>query len=151
MSARDNDDALRARMAALLRTPVPVLRKRLAGLGKDPAGLSKDELVKALATVGAPPTTTPTKAATTAKASRTPRAKPTTRDPRLSTPGTVLEREYKGRAYKVEVLERGFRYDGKEWRSLTAVALAITKYKAISGPLFWGIARPSAPRKATKG
>jgi len=38
----------------------------------------------------------------------------------------LLERRYKGRLYMVEVLPNGFRYDGQLYRSLTAVAHAIT-------------------------
>jgi len=37
-----------------------------------------------------------------------------------------LEREYKGRKYMVEVVSNGFLYDGRLYRSLTAVAHAIT-------------------------
>lgn len=138
-----NDDGLRARMAALLRTPVPVLRKRYAALGKDPAGVSKDDLVKTLTEQAEP---------TPAKAPRPRTAAKPARDPRLPAPGTVIEREYKGKTYKVEVLERGFKHDGKEWRSLSAIALAVTGYKAISGTLFFGIAqrKPATPEAAPK-
>jgi len=38
----------------------------------------------------------------------------------------MLEREYKGRKYMVEVVSNGFLYDGRLYRSLTAVAHAIT-------------------------
>ena len=44
------------------------------------------------------------------------------RDPRLPAPGTVLSREHKGFAHEVEVLEQGFRYRGREYRSLSAIA-----------------------------
>ena len=38
------------------------------------------------------------------------------------------------------VLDAGFRHDGKDWRSLTAIARAVTGYPAISGPAWFGIA-----------
>lgn len=41
-------------------------------------------------------------------------------------PGTKLKREYKGRTILVRVLEVGFEYDGEHYKSLTAVATAIT-------------------------
>jgi hypothetical protein len=47
-------------------------------------------------------------------------------DDRLPPPGTVLTREYKGRTFQVRVLADGFEYDGQVYRSLSAVAKAIT-------------------------
>ena len=47
-------------------------------------------------------------------------------DDRLPMPGTTLSREYKGRTILVRVLRRGFEYDGKVYRSLSAVAKAVT-------------------------
>jgi hypothetical protein len=42
-------------------------------------------------------------------------------------PGTVLTREYKGKLIQVEVLEDGyFEYEGVKYRSLSAVAKAVT-------------------------
>src|SRR5690606_21374792 len=48
------------------------------------------------------------------------------RDPRLPAPGTVLVREFGGQAHEVTVLQYGFRYQDKRYRSLSAVARAIT-------------------------
>ena len=48
------------------------------------------------------------------------------RDCRLPMPGTVLTREYRGRTVTVTVLDDGFEYDSQTYRSLTAVAKAIT-------------------------
>ena len=59
------------------------------------------------------------------------------RDPRLPAAGSVITRSFKGAEIKVTVLEDGFRYEGKEFRSLTALALQITGYPAISGPAFF--------------
>lgn len=48
------------------------------------------------------------------------------RDPRLPAPGTLLAHRFKGRTVVVEVLEGGFRYDGTEYKSLTAIANLVT-------------------------
>jgi hypothetical protein len=53
-------------------------------------------------------------------------AVPQSRDPRLPMPGAVLTREYKGRTIQVTVLSNGFDYDGQVYRSLSAVAKAVT-------------------------
>ena len=47
-------------------------------------------------------------------------------DDRLPMPGAVLTREYKGETVVVHVLPKGFEYDGEVYRSLSAVARAIT-------------------------
>jgi len=47
-------------------------------------------------------------------------------DDRLPIAHTVLTRRYKGRLYTVTVLPHGFEYDGDIYRSLSAVAGAIT-------------------------
>lgn len=45
---------------------------------------------------------------------------------RLPLPGTVLQRDYKGRLVRVKVLASGFEFEGERYKSLTAVAKAIT-------------------------
>jgi hypothetical protein len=47
-------------------------------------------------------------------------------DDRLPRPGSILTRRYKGRTLQVEVLEHGFAYAGQVYRSLSAVAKAVT-------------------------
>ena len=47
-------------------------------------------------------------------------------DERLPMPGTILSRKYKGRVVLVHVLRRGFEYHGEVYRSLSAVAKAVT-------------------------
>ena len=47
-------------------------------------------------------------------------------DSRLPAPGTVLTRKYKGALLQVRVLPAGFEYNGLAYRSLSAVARAIT-------------------------
>ena len=53
-------------------------------------------------------------------------------------PGTRLLREWQGRTHHVTVLAEGFEYDGKAFRSLTAITRVITGM-AWSGPLFFGL------------
>ena len=57
---------------------------------------------------------------------------------RLPPPGTVLVRPYKGQTLQVRVLANGFAYDGKTYRSLSAVAKAITG-SHCSGHFFFRI------------
>jgi len=47
-------------------------------------------------------------------------------DARLPMPGTILTREYKGQTLHVEVRAEGFAYAGQRYKSLSAVAKAVT-------------------------
>ena len=53
-------------------------------------------------------------------------------------PGSQLIREWNGRQHQVEVLEKGFRWNDATYRSLSAIAEAITGTR-WSGPRFFGI------------
>jgi hypothetical protein len=59
-------------------------------------------------------------------------------DPRLPAPGTVLVREYKDRSVVVKVRLDGFEYDGRIYRSLSAIAQEVTGTK-WNGFLFFQI------------
>jgi hypothetical protein len=59
--------------------------------------------------------------------------------PRKLTPGTRLVRDWHGVGHTVTVLDGGFEYDGKRWKSLSAIAKAITGAK-WNGPRFFGLA-----------
>ena len=48
------------------------------------------------------------------------------KDKRLPIPGTIVKREYKGNHIHVEVLENGFEYKGRKYKSLSAIAREIT-------------------------
>jgi len=81
-------------------------------------------------------------------AAKAPRTKE--RDPRLPAAGTTLTRTYKGKELKVAVLEDGFRFEGEEYRSLSALASHITGAASINGVLWFGLtgrnaATPSEP------
>jgi len=50
----------------------------------------------------------------------------TVRDPRIPAVGTAITRRHKGRTYHVLVLPNGFEFEGTRYRTLSAVAKAIT-------------------------
>ncbi len=56
----------------------------------------------------------------------------------LLQPGSRLSRDWCGRAYVVDVLDNGFVYDGKVYRSLSSIARLITGTN-WSGPRFFGL------------
>ena len=64
-------------------------------------------------------------------------------DSRLPLPGTVITREYKGEVVQVTVLPDGFEYEGEKYRSLTAVAKAVTG-KHWNGYHFFGLRKKGA-------
>ena len=45
---------------------------------------------------------------------------------RMPPPGTIITREYKGQTLQVKVLPQGFEFEGEVYKSLSAVAKAIT-------------------------
>jgi hypothetical protein len=53
-------------------------------------------------------------------------ALPSLRDKRLPIPGTIIRKDYKGQEIRVKVLEKGFEYNGKFYRTLTAIAQELT-------------------------
>ena len=56
----------------------------------------------------------------------------------LLQPGSRLSRDWCGRPYVVDVIENGFVYDGKVYRSLSSIARLITGTN-WSGPRFFGL------------
>jgi len=52
--------------------------------------------------------------------------------------GTRLIREWHGKTYEVTVMDKGYHWHGKQYRSLTAIAHEITGTK-WSGPRFFGL------------
>jgi len=65
---------------------------------------------------------------------------PVSTDARLPMAGTVLTRIYKGGELRVAVLASGFEWEGEVYRSLSAVAKAITG-SHCSGHAFFGLAK----------
>ena len=66
--------------------------------------------------------------------------------PRRLRPGTRLVRAYEGVTHTVEVLPDGFAWNGQKFRSLSAIAKAISGTN-WNGHVFFGLTRPTkAPR-----
>jgi hypothetical protein len=59
-------------------------------------------------------------------------------DPRLPAPGAAITRDYKGRTLQVVVLADGFEFEGSRYKTLSAVAKAITG-SHINGFRFFGL------------
>lgn len=149
-----NTKALQARWRVLYRQdPPPKLRARLLRLGIA-------YRLQELAFGGLQPRTVRLlrKLATELRAERAEKrmaaasdAVPTDRAPAarpfLST-GSQLMREWNGSTEIVDVTDDGFRWHGKDYRTLSAVAVAITGTK-WSGPKFFGLAAPVASAKAS--
>jgi hypothetical protein len=57
--------------------------------------------------------------------------------------GTRLVRHWRGRSYEVTVLRSGFEFEGRRYRSLSAVARAITGTQ-WNGPAFFGLRKAAA-------
>ena len=119
-----------------------------------PTGLSRDLLIRAIASKiqermhGGLPQSVKRKLRTLAEQLETGNVKfnPST----MLKPGTNLVREWGGRTHTVIVLEDGFGYGGKSYRSLSMVARKITGAR-WSGPRFFGIlqsAKPPSPSRS---
>ncbi len=57
---------------------------------------------------------------------------------RLPAVGTILTKEYKGKTIEVEVLKKGFRFNGTGYRSLSGIAREVTGTH-WSGNAFFGL------------
>lgn len=62
------------------------------------------------------------------------------RDSRLPEVGTVITKTYHGQTLEVKVLENGFEYQGKTYKSISRVAMEIVK-RPISGYVFFGLTK----------
>lgn len=65
---------------------------------------------------------------------------PKERDSRLPAAGTVITKTYHGQTLEVKVLENGFEYQGKVYKSISRVAMNIVK-RPISGYVFFGLTK----------
>ncbi len=61
------------------------------------------------------------------------------RDPRLPAAGAVLRRRYRGRMVEVQVLDRGFHFEGRKYESLSAIASEVTSTR-WNGYAFFALA-----------
>ena len=66
-------------------------------------------------------------------------------DDRLPPPGTSLTRRYKGQTLQIKVLPRGFEFQGQDYKSLSAVAKAITG-QHCNGYLFFRLGQEGGQR-----
>lgn len=62
------------------------------------------------------------------------------RDNRLPALGSILTKSYRGKSIEVKVLENGFEYQGKTYKSISRVAMEIVK-RPISGYVFFGLSK----------
>ena len=68
-------------------------------------------------------------------------------DPRLPMVGTILRRSWKGQTILVEVLPKGFRYEGRQYPSLSNIAFEITGTR-WNGFSFFGLMRKGGKANA---
>jgi hypothetical protein len=61
-------------------------------------------------------------------------------DPRLPPPGNIVERQYKGKMIRLIVLQEGFEYEGRRYKSLTAIAKEVSG-SHCNGFLFFRLGR----------
>lgn len=130
-------DALRSEWKRVFRSPPPKrISRSLLELGiawkiqeAAAGGLSRkaqrrlDQMVEEIESIG------------TVEASRTVGVKP----------GSHLVREWRGATHDVMVLEDGFEWKGRIWRSLSEIAREITGTR-WSGPRFFGLEKPRPGR-----
>lgn len=62
------------------------------------------------------------------------------RDSRLPVVDTIITKTYHGQTFEVKVLENGFAYQGKTYKSISRVAMEIVK-RPISGYVFFGLTK----------
>ena len=62
------------------------------------------------------------------------------KDLRIPPEGSIISKTYRGQQIEVKVLENGFEYKGKFYKSISRVAMTITK-RQISGYVFFGFSK----------
>jgi hypothetical protein len=138
-------DSIAARVAALPKTPTPELRNMWRELyGKEPPGFSRSYLVsrlayriQELAHGGLKPAT---RARLDALADALDPKSARQRVVERPVVGTQLIREWRGVEHKITVLAEGFEWERRSYRSLSAVARAITGTR-WNGLTFFGVKR----------
>jgi len=63
------------------------------------------------------------------------------RNPRIPPPGTVLLRTYKNQKLAVTILDEGFEWEGRTYRSLSALAREATGCSSLNGLAWFGLAK----------
>ena len=139
-------DSVLASIAALSTLPIPALKERWRELFQtEPPAFNRGYLenrltfrIQELAYGGLGPTTTARLDAIATDEKYVDRETARKRIPERPVPGTRIVREWQGVEHAVTVLEAGYEYLGRPFKSLSAVANAITGTR-WSGPLFFGI------------
>ena len=139
-------DSVLASIAALATLPMPTLKERWRELFKtEPPAFNRQYLIsrltyriQELAYGGLSLATTARLDAIAADHKYVDREAARKRMPDRPVSGTRLVREWQGVEHGVTVLEDGFEYRGRPYKSLSAVARAITGTR-WSGPLFFGL------------
>ena len=142
-------DSVLASIAALSALPMPALKERWRELFQtDPPPFNRAYLesrltyrIQELAYGGLSQTTVARLDAIAADDKYIDREAARKRLPERPVPGTRLVREWQGVEHAVTVLDDGFEYCGRPYKSLSAVARAITGTR-WSGPLFFGVRMP---------
>ena len=62
------------------------------------------------------------------------------KDPRIPPIGSIISKSYRGQQMEVKVLENGFEYKGKVYKSISRVAMSIVK-RTGSGYFFFGLSK----------
>lgn len=141
-------DSVLASIAALATLPMPALKQRWRELFEtDPPPFNRPYLIsrltyriQELAYGALSPATTARLEAIAADDKYVDRHEARKRIPDRPVAGTRLLREWQGTEHAVTVLADGFEYLGRPYKSLSAVARAITGTR-WSGPLFFGVRR----------
>jgi hypothetical protein len=138
-------ESVAARVAALPKTSTPELKQMWRNLyDKEPPGFSRNYLISRLAYRIQELAYGGLKPATRARLD----ALADALDPKAARKriangpvvGTRLVREFRGREYTVTVLAGGFEWEGRRYKSLSAVARAITGTR-WNGLTFFGVKR----------
>jgi hypothetical protein len=136
-------ESVAARVAALPKTPTPELKQMWRQLyDREPPSFSRNYLISRLAYRIQELAYGGLKPATRAKLDVLADAL----DPKVARKrvvngpvvGTRLVREFRGREYTVAVLADGFEWEGRRYKSLSAVARAVTNVR-WNGPMFFGL------------
>ena len=139
-----------ARVAALPKAPTPELKQMWRELyDREPPGFSRSYLISRLAYRIQKLAYGGLRPATRAKLD----ALADALDPKAARKrvvngpvvGTQLIREWRGTEHRVTVLADGFEWEGRRYRSLSAVARAITNVQ-WNGLTFFGVKRPGGGR-----